>query len=78
MVVILGIAVLAGLAAMFAFAYYDRYFRWRDCFNDLGRCYDSDSGQVYLEQAGLVWMGLFLLVSAGLIFVIVLKIRTRR
>ena len=42
-------AILSGLA------YYDRYWRWRDCFNELGRCYDPDSQQVFLEQAGLVW-----------------------
>jgi hypothetical protein len=45
-------------AALFAYAWYDRYWRWRDCFNELGRCYDPESQQVFLEQAGLVW-GMF-------------------
>ena len=40
---------------LFTLAFHDRYWRWRDCFNELGRCYDSDSQQVFLEQAGLVW-----------------------
>jgi hypothetical protein len=40
----------------FAYAWYDRYWLWRDCFNELGRCYDPESQQVYLEQAGLVWV----------------------
>jgi hypothetical protein len=31
---------------LFAFAYYDRYWRWRDCFNELGRCYDPASQDV--------------------------------
>ncbi len=34
------IAILLGMAALFGFAYFDRYYRWCDCFNDLGRCYD--------------------------------------
>jgi len=50
----LGLVSAAG-AILFALAYYDRYWRWRDCFNELGRCYDSASEQVFLEQAGLVW-----------------------
>jgi hypothetical protein len=28
--------VFAGLAGLFGFAFYDRYWRWRDCFNELG------------------------------------------
>jgi hypothetical protein len=47
--------VFAAAAALFAFAWYDRYWLWRDCFNELGRCYDPGTEQVYLEQAGLVW-----------------------
>lgn len=38
-----------------AWAFYERFYRWRDCFNDVGRCYDPDgSGQVY-TTAGQVW-----------------------
>ena len=54
---ILGI-VLIGLGVLFALAFEARYWRWRDCFNELGRCYDPVSQDVYLEQAGLVWGGL--------------------
>ncbi|UVK45164.1 hypothetical protein BPNPMPFG_000668 [Mesorhizobium sp. AR07] len=25
--------------------------------NELGRCYDPEGGEVFLEQAGLVWGG---------------------
>jgi hypothetical protein len=51
---ILSLVCAAGMV-LFALAYYDRYWRWRDCFNELGRCYDSASEEVFLEQAGLVW-----------------------
>ncbi|WP_456620723.1 MULTISPECIES: hypothetical protein [unclassified Bradyrhizobium] len=54
---ILGVA-LVGLGVLFALAFEARYWRWRDCFNELGRCYDPVSQDVYLEQAGLVWGGL--------------------
>jgi hypothetical protein len=62
--------MLTGFAALFAAAFYDRYWRWRDCFNDLGRCYDPVSQDVYLEQAGIVWGGLaaiFLLGGVALV-----------
>jgi hypothetical protein len=47
--------LLLGMAVLFLLAFHDRYWRWRDCFNELGRCYDPVSQDVYLEQAGLVW-----------------------
>lgn len=63
--------ITAALAALSALAFYDRYWLWRDCFNELGRCWDSATEQVYLEQAGLVWgglSGLFLLLTIALIW----------
>jgi hypothetical protein len=57
-------AVWLGLALFCAFAFHDRYWRWRGCFNELGRCYDSDEG-VMVEQAGLLWGGLALLFMVG-------------
>jgi len=69
------LAVLLGMAALLGFAYIDRYYRWRDCFNDLGRCYDPHTGLVYLEQAGLVWL-MLLLICLGLV-VVVLFLRKR-
>jgi hypothetical protein len=47
--------LLLGTAVLCILAFHDRYWRWRDCFNELGRCYDPVSQDVYLEQAGLVW-----------------------
>jgi hypothetical protein len=54
---LVGVALL-GLGAFFAFAFYVRYWQWRDCFNELGRCYDPVSQDVYLEQSGAVWGGM--------------------
>lgn len=52
----LAFALLFGAGAiLFLVAWYDRYWRWRGCFNELGRCFDPASEQVFLEQAGLVW-----------------------
>jgi len=51
-------AALVAMGVLFALAFEARYWRWRDCFNELGRCYDPVSQDVYLEQAGLVWGGL--------------------
>jgi hypothetical protein len=47
--------VLMCMGTLFSLAFYDRYWRWRDCFNELGRCYDPASQTVYLEQAGVAW-----------------------
>jgi LPXTG-motif cell wall-anchored protein len=46
------------LAALFGWAFYTRYWIWRDCFNELGRCYDPISETVLLEQSGIIWGGL--------------------
>jgi hypothetical protein len=57
----IGLAALwLAFTALFALAFYDRYWRWRGCFNELGRCYDPDEG-VMLEQAGGIWGGLALI-----------------
>ncbi len=55
------------LATPCAQLFYVRYWIWRDCFNELGRCFDEDEG-VLLEQVGVVWGGLLLIF--GLCFVV--------
>jgi hypothetical protein len=63
-----GSAVLLALGVFFAFNFYDRYWRWRDCFNELGRCFDPASQDVYLEQSGMEWGTLSAIaLAAGLI-----------
>ena len=37
-----------------ALMFHDRYWRWRGCFNELGRCYDPQAG-IMVEQAGWIW-----------------------
>ena len=54
------LAVTGTLAAGSAFLFYERYWIWRECFNELGRCYDGEAG-VMLQQAGWIWGGLFLI-----------------
>lgn len=58
----LALAVLAILAGL---AFESRYWRWRDCFNELGRCYDPVSEQVFLEQAGIAWGTLAAVAALG-------------
>jgi hypothetical protein len=62
--------MLTGVGLLFAGAFHDRYWRWHDCFNELGRCYDPVSQNVYLEQAGAIWGSLaavFLLLGLALL-----------
>jgi hypothetical protein len=58
------------MGVLFALASHDRYWRWRGCFNELGRCYDPVSQDVYLEQAGVVWGSLaaICLLAATILF----------
>jgi hypothetical protein len=55
-------------AALLGWAFYERYWRWRDCFNELGRCYDPVS-QTVATDAGFVW-GLMAVVAFGLALVL--------
>ncbi len=74
--VLAGVALIV-LGVLFALAFEARYWRWRDCFNELGRCYDPVSQDVYLEQAGLVWGSLAALsLLAGLCLVVRLRRRS--
>lgn len=54
---------------------YERYWRWRDCFNEQGRCFDPVTQDVYLEQAGLVW-GMFTAVFIGTAVILLLRKRS--
>ena len=60
--------VSLGLAGLFWLAYYQFFFKWRGCFNELGRCFDADRGVVYLEQAGMVWLALATLASCTMLY----------
>ena len=64
--------VCLSFSALFAWAVYDRYWLWRDCFNELGRCYDPASQEVYLEQAGIVW-GTLAALAFGLAIVLLMR-----
>jgi hypothetical protein len=52
---VLAPAFSLALAALFGWAFYTRYWIWRDCFNEFGRCYDPISQTVLLEQSGIIW-----------------------
>jgi cell division protein FtsX len=41
-------------ALFFAWAFHELYWRWRDCFNELGRCYDPQTSTVATD-ASFVW-----------------------
>ena len=51
---ILGWMVLAS-AALCAVLFYEQYWRWRGCFNELGRCWSSEMQVVFTDDAGLAW-----------------------
>ncbi len=61
-------AILLGLTVAFGYFYYVQYFKWRKCFNELGRCYDAETGVVYLEQSGAIWLSLAVLAFGATLY----------
>lgn len=59
---------LFGLSCVFGAAYYALHFKWRDCFNALGRCFDPDTGHVYLEQSGAAWFSMAAIALIGSVY----------
>ncbi|WP_439143429.1 hypothetical protein [Planktotalea sp.] len=59
---IFAVALLS--AGVCFYAYYTFYFARRGCFNALGRCFDEDTGVVYLEQSGIAWLSIAAVFSA--------------
>jgi len=47
------IGVIGSAASLFF--YYIRYYKWRDCFNELGRCYDPGGSHEVYTTAGQMW-----------------------
>ena len=43
-------------AVFFGTSYYTQHFQRRDCFNELGRCFDPETGVVYSQEAGPIWL----------------------
>jgi hypothetical protein len=66
--------LLLVLAMVSGWAWYEFYFRWRDCFNEEGRCFDEASTVVYSSQSALP---LGLLALGFLIGAALLLMRTR-
>lgn len=57
-----------GLFAACGYVYYARYVARRQCFNELGRCFDAETGVVYHEQSGGVWLLLAVLAFGLAVF----------
>ncbi len=65
------------LSAATTFMLWDRYWRWRDCFNEAGRCFDAETGDVLLAQSGVAWGALTLLfLCLGLALLFLARLRT--
>jgi hypothetical protein len=65
--------LLIGLGGLLALLFHGRY--WRNCFNELGRCFDAGTGDVYLEQSGIAYGAL---AALCLILGLGLMLRARR
>lgn len=57
-----------GLGLVFGYVYFVDYVQRRDCFNELGRCFDEGAGVVYSEQAGSVWLSLAVIALAAFLY----------
>lgn len=70
---ILFLLIYLALTAFFGVAFYDRFYRHIDCFNDLGRCYESETATVY-TTGGMAW-GLFAGTFAALALLSLFRLR---
>lgn len=50
------VALWCTLSAWFFYVFYIRYFAWRNCFNELGRCYNPDGSEEVYTTSGFVWV----------------------
>lgn len=61
----LSFAACASCCALVSgWAFYEFYWRWRGCFNELGRCFDPESNVVMTDES-FVW-GLMAAIALGL------------
>ena len=60
--------LLLGVSVLCGYLYFVQYYKWRDCFDEIGRCFDSQHGVVYLEQSGIAWIILALFAFGGFVF----------
>lgn len=74
--------IFAALSVFFFYVYYIRYYAWRNCFNELGRCFNPDeSGQVY-TTSGFVWIiptllfSLFFIINLARLLIHIKRMRT--
>ena len=70
------LAIVSVLSLLFYFLYFTQYYQWRDCFNAQGRCYDSETNIVYLEQSGPIWL-LLAVLSSGISLLILWRLSHR-
>lgn len=70
-----GAASAAMLAAFFLAVFHDRYWRHRDCFNELGRCWSEEEQQVFVEAAGWIWGAPALAFAVGAVLLLVGALR---
>jgi hypothetical protein len=70
--------VLLALSGLCAFLFYDQYWRWRDCFNELGRCYSPEEEVVFTDDAAIAWGGLtFVFLSSAAVVLTAVRRRTK-
>ena len=56
--------IMLSLSLLFAYGWYTQYYIHRACFNEAGRCLDAETGVIYLEQSGPIWLSLAVLAFA--------------
>ena len=69
--------LLLVVAGFFGWVFHERYWRWRGCFNELGRCSDPVGEEVFVEGAGMIWGAFALLPLLAAILLLALARRRR-
>ncbi|OAN65117.1 hypothetical protein A8B83_06530 [Rhodobacteraceae bacterium EhC02] len=56
--------IMLSLSLFLAYGWYTQYYIRRACFNEMGRCLEPETGVIYLEQSGAIWLSLAVLAFA--------------
>ena len=54
--IIAKLLIFSFLSLIFLHLYYTRYYRWIDCFNENGNCYNPDGSMQNYTTSGFVWI----------------------
>ncbi len=67
---LLSLGLFSVISILFGYLYYSQYYKWIDCFNELGRCYNPDNTGIVYTRSGQIWLFPFTIFTLITIFLL--------